>query len=100
LRTIAQLGRAISSKLRHVSTIGKNVLNSHISFTCPLVNFGPLTAEPGWRVWGTPANFNGVRVLASVLQRRRSTEVHQTLHYVWPSAEWYTTYNLSGAPAP
>jgi len=24
-----------------------------------MVNFGPLTAEIGWRVWGTPANFNG-----------------------------------------
>jgi len=22
-----------------------------------MVNFGPLTAEIGWRVWGTPANF-------------------------------------------
>jgi len=47
---------------------------------------GPLTAETGWRVCGTPANFNGVRVLASLLQRRRSTEVNQTLHDVWPSA--------------
>jgi len=36
-------------------------------------------------VWGIPANFNGFRVLASLLQHRRSTEVNQTLHYVWPS---------------
>jgi len=34
----------------------------------------------------TPTNFNGVRVLASLLQRRSSTEVHQTLYDVWPSA--------------
>jgi len=41
--------------------------------------------EIDWRVWGTPANFNGFRVLASLLQRRRSAEANQTLHDVWPS---------------
>jgi len=58
LRTIAQLCRAISSQLRHVSTIGKKLLNSNIS-TRPrnMVNFDPLAAETDWRVWGTPANF-------------------------------------------
>jgi len=50
-----------------------------------MVNFGPLTAEICWRVLGTPANFNGFRVLTSLLHRRRSTEVSQTLHNVWPS---------------
>ena len=44
-----------------------------------------IAAEICWRVWGTRANFNGFRVLASLLQRRRSTEVNQTLHDVWPS---------------
>ena len=34
---------------------------------------------------GTPAYFNGFRVLASLLHRRRSTEVNQTLNDVWPS---------------
>jgi len=28
-------------------------------------HFDLLTAEIGWRVWGTPADFNGFRVLAS-----------------------------------
>jgi len=32
-----------------------------------MVNFGPLTAEIGWRVGSTPANFNGFRVLPSLL---------------------------------
>ena len=51
-----------------------------------MVNFGPLQAEIGWRVWSTAANFNnGFRVLASLLQRRRSAEANQTLHNVWPS---------------
>jgi len=34
-----------------------------------MVNFGPLTAEIGWRVCGTPANFNGFRVLAALFSR-------------------------------
>jgi len=47
----------------------KKVLNSNVSPTCPhnMVNFGPLAAEIRWRVWGTPANFNGFRVLAALL---------------------------------
>jgi len=50
-----------------------------------MLNFGPLAAEIGSLVWGSPANFNGFRILASLLQRRRSTEGNQTLHDVWPS---------------
>jgi len=50
-----------------------------------MVHCGPPTAEIGWRVWGTPANFKGVRVLASLRQCRCSLEVNQTLHDVWPS---------------
>jgi len=49
------------------------------------VKFGPLTAEIGSGVWGTPANFNGFRVLALLLQRCHSLEVNQTLHDVCPS---------------
>jgi len=70
LGTIAQLCRAISSQLRHVSTIRKkNLLSSNMSSICPhnMVNFGLLAAEIGLPVWGTPANFNGLRVLAALL---------------------------------
>jgi len=76
LGTIAQLCRAISSQLRHVSTIGKA-----ISPPCPhnTVNFGPLAAEICWRVWGTPANFNGFRVLAVLLHGTLVAGVSQTL---------------------
>jgi len=42
-------------------------------------------AEIDWRIWDTPANFNGFCGLASLLQRRRSSEVNQTLHDVWLS---------------
>ena len=65
----------------------KKLLNINISSTCPhnMVNFGQLEAKVVSLVWGTPANFNGFRVLASLLQRRRLTEASQTLHGVWPS---------------
>jgi len=41
-----------------------------MSSTClhNMVNFGLLTAEIGWPVWGTPPNFNSLRVLAALLQ--------------------------------
>ena len=45
----------------------KKLLNRCTSSRCPdnVVNFGPLAAEIGSGVWGTAANFNGFRVLAS-----------------------------------
>jgi len=63
----------------------RNLLSSNISSTCPhnILNFGPVPAESDWRVWGSPAYFNGYSVLASLLQRWCSTEVNQTLHDVW-----------------
>jgi len=75
LGTIAQLCRVISSQLRHISKIGKNVLSSNISSTCPynIVNFGILAAEIFSLVWGTPANFNGFRVLACSVTARHSS---------------------------
>jgi len=77
--TIGQLYRAVSSQLRHVSTIGKNLLNIYTSSTCcrNMVNFGLLTAEICWRVWGTAANFNGFRVLAALLHGRHSSSGRQ-----------------------
>jgi len=64
----------------------KNLLSSNISSTSSynMENFGLLAAEIFSLVWGIPANFNGFRVLASLLQRRRSTEANQTLRNVWP----------------
>jgi len=78
---------AVSSQLRHVSTIGKNLLNSNTSSTClyNMANFGPLTAEIGSGVWGTPTNFNGFPILPSLLQRCHSSEANETSHDVWPS---------------
>jgi len=57
----------------------KNLLNSNTS-TCPdnTVNFGLLTAEICWRVWGTPANFNGFPVFAALLHGTLVVGVSQT----------------------
>jgi len=59
----------------------KNLLNSNISPTCPynMVNFGPLVAEIVSLVLGSPANFNGFRVLAALLHGTRVVGVSQTL---------------------
>jgi len=63
-------------------------------------SFGPLTAEIGLPVWGTPANFNGFRVLPSLLQRRRSAEANQTLHGVWPSPGLLRYVHIFGGSCP
>ena len=47
-------------------------------------------------VWGTPANFNGFRILALLLQRRRSPEANQTARCL--AISWAAT--LLGALAP
>ena len=61
-------------------------IDGYISETVQdMVNFGPLAADIVSLVWGTPGNFNGFRVLASLLHRRRPTEINQILHDVWPS---------------
>jgi len=59
----------------------KKLQNTDTYSTCPhnMVNFGILTAETCWRVWGTPANFNGFRVLAALLHGTIVLGVSQTL---------------------
>jgi len=70
----------------------KNLLSSNISSTRPhnMAIFGPLGAEIVSLVWGTPANFNGFRVLASLLHGTPVFGVSQTLRrwtegatYIW-----------------
>jgi len=59
----------------------KKELNSNVCFKClhNMVNFGPLVAEIRLRVWGTPANFSGFRVLAALLHCTLVVSVSQTL---------------------
>jgi len=87
MRLARNARRTKSSKFRHLGTTlsgyvfttkarinnrKKNLLNSNISSTCPhnMANFGTVTAQIDLPVSGTPPNFNGLRVLASLLQRR------------------------------
>jgi len=44
-----------------------------------MVNFSPLAVEIGLSVWGSPANFNGFRVFASLLRGSQLVDVSQTL---------------------
>jgi len=69
LGAIAQLCRAISSQLRHISTIRKKLVKQQYLPQTPSQcgELGQLTAEIHSGVWGTPANFNGFRVLAALL---------------------------------
>jgi len=75
LRTITQLCLAVSLQLRQL----KHQYRLHMS-----PQYGelqPLTVEIDLPVWGTPANFNGFRMLPSLLQRHRSPY----RHHLWPS---------------
>jgi len=65
-----------------------------------MVNFGTLTAEIRWRVWGSPANFNRFLVLALLLHWRRSTQVKDTLQDVWLSLGLVQCMYIFGALAP
>jgi len=72
------VGYIFATKAR-IDNRRKNLSNSNVSLTCPpsMVSFGPLAAVICWWVWGTPANFNGFRLLAALL--------HGTLY--WASAK-------------
>jgi len=91
-------GRKKSPKIRYLHTITQPCWATYRQSEKKLVKqqylrhvssqYGELQPTSGWNRFvslGTPANLNGFRVMASLLQRRRSTEVNQTLHDVWPS---------------
>jgi len=98
LGTISQLCRAMSSQLRHVSKIRKkNFKQQYLPYMSPQYGeLGPLAAEIVSLVWGTPANFNGFRVLASLLQQRRSTELRKSTKLCTPALVRYIyTFGIS-----
>jgi len=119
LDTIIQLCRVVSSQLRQVSTIGKKLVKQVkqqylLHMSSQYGQLGPLAAEIGLPVcivyfhyWQytryniyISANFNGFRVLATLLHRRRSTDVDQTCTMFGRLLGWYTIYTFSGALAP
>ena len=86
---------AIKAHIDNWKKLVKQKYLPHMSYS--MLNFGPLLAEIGSLVWSTPANFNGFRVLASLLQRRRWTKVDQSLHDVWPSGLVHYIYVFWGS---
>jgi len=76
----------------------KKLLNSNISSTCHnMVNFCLLTTEIGWRVCGTPANFNVFRVLlryCTDIAQRTSTKLCTMFGRL---LSWYTNGILPDA---
>jgi len=99
-RLVENAGPKKVAKNRHLDTIAqfvglylcnqgthrqseKNTLSSNMSSRSlhNMVNIGPLTAEIGPVVWGTPANFNGFRVLAALLHDSQVVSVSQTLRH-------------------
>ena len=93
MRLAGNAGRKKSPSQHHRTTLSsyifaakahidnrKNILSSNISSIrlYNMVNFGPLAAESGPVVWGTPANFNGFRFLATLLHGTLVVGVSQT----------------------
>ena len=90
-RLAANTGHKSDAKNRHLRSVAQ-LCPAMIIFihqyqnNCPhnMMNFCLVTAEIDWWILGTPTNFNGFRVLASLLHRCHSTEVNQNLHDIWP----------------
>jgi len=76
----SRCGHYIFAKI-YLNNREKNLLNSNMPATSPynMVNFGPLAAESGSLVCGTPVNFNGFTVLAALMHGTPVVGVSQTL---------------------
>jgi len=75
----------------------KNLLNTDTPIPPPhvlIMNFGLLMAEICWQVWGTPANFNGFRVLATLLHGTLVVGVSQTLRR-WTEGTTYIRQTIT-----
>jgi len=70
-RTIAQLSRALSSQLRHVSTIEKNLLNGNMMGHC----HGSAKTYPTFSQYAELRPINGWDLLASLGHRRKFQQV-------------------------
>jgi len=73
LSTIAQLCRAVSSQLRHLSTIGRNLLSSNISSTYPHNVVRPTNGWDQFGSLGHPCKFQLVSRLGSVTAQHSSS---------------------------
>jgi len=69
LGTIAQLCPAISSQIKHVSKIGKQLVKQQyvLQMSPQYGELSPLAAEIVSLLWGTPPHFSWFHVLAPLL---------------------------------
>jgi len=102
LGTVAQLCRAVSLQLMHVSTVGKKLVKQQY-----LIHVSSQYGEPRptnrwnrFRSLGHPSKFPRFRVLPSLLQRRRWPEASQTLHDVWLSPGLVHCIYIFGGSSP
>jgi len=98
LGTIVDLCRALSLQLRHISTIGKKLVKQQylLQMSPQYGELGPLAAEIGPVVWGTPTNFNGFRILqhyCSNVAQRKPTKLCTVFVRL---LGWYTKYTFWG----
>jgi len=97
LDTIAQICRALSSQLRHASTIGKKLLKQqylpHMS-----LQYGALPCSSGWDHFvnlGHPSEFQRVSRLAALLHGTLVVSVSQTLRRWTEGATYIRTAALA-----
>jgi len=84
LSMIAELCRAISSQLRHISTIGKKFVKQQCFPTCPC--YGELRPTSGWDLLASlrhPCKFQRVLHLAALLHGTLVVGVSQTTLRRW-----------------
>ena len=102
LRTIAQLCRAISSQLRHGSTIGKKSLNANIS-SIMSSQYGELQPTNGWAHFGSlghRSKFQQVSRLGIVTAATSYQKPSKLCTMFGRLLGWCTIYTLSGTRAP
>jgi len=102
LRTIAQLCRAISSQLRHGSTIGKKSLNANIS-SIMSSQYGELQPTNGWAHFGSlghRSKFQQVSRLGIVTAATSYQKPSKLCTMFGRLLGWCTIYTLSGALVP
>ena len=77
----------MSSQIKHASTIGIKLVKQQylLRMSSQYGELLPIATGIGSLVWAPQQISTCFRILASLLQRRRSTEAKQSLHGVWPS---------------
>jgi len=93
----------IPERSRPTLIIGGTQIISKQCGTRMSAEYGELRPTNGWDRLASlplPTNFNGFRVLASLLHQRRSPMANQILHDAWPSPGLVHNIYISGALVP